>query len=111
MARDSAESIIMLRARSKFADLVAVSGDPLQDTTELQRVKFVMKGGQVFKNELAATGMAGSRESRHRSAQTPIYRGPPAFFADNRAFPQLRPLDSVDPALALRAPSSVSSRV
>jgi imidazolonepropionase-like amidohydrolase len=33
----------------RFADLIAVSGDPLADITELERVKFVMKGGVVFR--------------------------------------------------------------
>ncbi len=35
----------------KWADLIAVDGDPLQDVTTLQQVKFVMKGGAVVKNE------------------------------------------------------------
>ncbi len=34
-----------------FADIIAVDGDPLQDVTTLERVKFVMKGGVVYKNE------------------------------------------------------------
>ena len=33
-----------------YADVIAVSGDPLADVTELERVKFVMKGGVVVKN-------------------------------------------------------------
>jgi imidazolonepropionase-like amidohydrolase len=36
----------------KFADIIAVSGDPLADVTELERVQFVMKGGEVVKNVL-----------------------------------------------------------
>jgi imidazolonepropionase-like amidohydrolase len=36
----------------KFADLIAVSGNPLADITEMQRIKFVMKGGVVVRNDL-----------------------------------------------------------
>jgi imidazolonepropionase-like amidohydrolase len=38
--------------KGKFADIVAVSGDPLKDITELERVGFVVKGGQVFRNDI-----------------------------------------------------------
>jgi imidazolonepropionase-like amidohydrolase len=35
----------------KFADIIAVEGDPLKDITVLEQVRFVMKGGAVIKNE------------------------------------------------------------
>jgi imidazolonepropionase-like amidohydrolase len=35
----------------KWADIIAVDGDPLKDVTTLEHVRFVMKGGTVVKNE------------------------------------------------------------
>jgi imidazolonepropionase-like amidohydrolase len=35
----------------RYADIVAVTGDPLADVTELERVQFVMKGGKVYKQD------------------------------------------------------------
>jgi imidazolonepropionase-like amidohydrolase len=40
--------------KGKFADLIATAGDPLQDITEMQRVKFVMKGGVAIRDDLGA---------------------------------------------------------
>jgi imidazolonepropionase-like amidohydrolase len=36
----------------RYADIIAVAADPLADITELERVKFVMKGGEVVRNDL-----------------------------------------------------------
>ena len=38
--------------KGKFADLIAVSGNPSTDISEMQRVRFVMKGGWVVKNDV-----------------------------------------------------------
>jgi imidazolonepropionase-like amidohydrolase len=40
-------------APGAFADIIAVSGDPLKEITELENVKFVMKDGVVYKNQIA----------------------------------------------------------
>jgi len=45
----------------KYADIIAVDGDPLQDVTTLERVRFVMKGGVVYKDSRAA----GSQSTAH----------------------------------------------
>ena len=41
----------------KYADIIAVTGDPLQDVSVLQNVGFVMKGGVVYKDKLAGTAV------------------------------------------------------
>ena len=46
--------------KGKFADVVAVSGNPITDVTEMERVRFVMKGGVVVRDELSASS-ASSR--------------------------------------------------
>lgn len=44
----------------KFADIIAVQGNPLDDVSELEHVKFVMKGGGVVRNDWAQS----SRETQ-----------------------------------------------
>jgi imidazolonepropionase-like amidohydrolase len=48
-----AESDLGAIEPGKYADIVAVQGNPLKDIAELEQVKFVMKGGQVFKHEMS----------------------------------------------------------
>src|SRR5712671_5330032 len=40
--------------KGKLADIIAVAGNPLEDVAEMERVRFVMKGGLVVRNELGA---------------------------------------------------------
>ena len=49
-------------SKGKFADMVAVRGDPLADVRLLQHVQFVMKDGVVYKDEI--TGQSQASESR-----------------------------------------------
>src|SRR5437667_11574242 len=42
--------------KGKFEDYVGVSGNPAIDVTELDRGKFVMKGGQIVRNDLTGSG-------------------------------------------------------
>jgi len=39
-------------AAGAYAEVIAVSGDPLKDIVELEHVKFVMQDGAVYKNEI-----------------------------------------------------------
>ena len=42
--------------KGKYADFVGVAGNPANDVTELERIKFVMKGGQVVRNDFKGPG-------------------------------------------------------
>jgi imidazolonepropionase-like amidohydrolase len=48
--------------KGKFADLIAVTGNPLTDPNEMERVKFVMKGGVVDRNDLSQPARATAQQ-------------------------------------------------
>jgi imidazolonepropionase-like amidohydrolase len=47
----------------RFADIIAVTGDPLADVRQLEHVGFVMKGGVVYRKDGADTGAGGAKSS------------------------------------------------
>src|SRR5438093_2650395 len=55
------ESQIGSIEKGKLADVVAVAGNPLQDIAEMERMKFVMKGGVVVRDELTSPSASASR--------------------------------------------------
>src|SRR5262249_8745452 len=48
------ENQICVIEKGKFADIIAVSGNPTVDVTEMERVKFVMKGGTIVRSDLGS---------------------------------------------------------
>jgi imidazolonepropionase-like amidohydrolase len=53
--------------KGKFADLIAVEGDPTRDISEMHRVKFVMKGGQVVRDDFHNEALSSPKGTVTRS--------------------------------------------
>ena len=47
--------------KGKFADIMAIAGNPLQDITKMERVRFVMRGGVVMRGELTTAASPVTR--------------------------------------------------
>jgi imidazolonepropionase-like amidohydrolase len=48
--------------KGKYADFVGVSGNPANDVTELERIKFIMNGGQVVRNDFKGLTASASQK-------------------------------------------------
>jgi imidazolonepropionase-like amidohydrolase len=54
------ESQIGAIEKGKYADIIAVAGNPLADVNEMERVKFVMKGGAIVRNDLVRNDLSSA---------------------------------------------------
>ena len=71
--------------KGKYADLIAVSGDPLADITELQRVKFVMKGGKVIQERCGESRFEVAKCCRGTACRAPTTDPRNGAFTNTRA--------------------------
>ena len=62
MKRQSAIALLALGLGGSWLGIRGSLGDPSKDITELERVKFVTKGGQVFRNDFKGSGANLSRK-------------------------------------------------
>jgi imidazolonepropionase-like amidohydrolase len=54
-----------------YADIVAVTGNPLDDVRLLESISFVMKGGELVRNDSVVDGPIESRKGSRRTERTP----------------------------------------
>ena len=77
-------------APGKFADIIAVRGNPLQDITTLERVAWVMKGGVVEKDALGIAKvrqLMAAREKRDEAVARSLMTSDPRIWFDKRTGP------------------------
>ena len=77
-------------APGKYADIIAVRGNPLQDVTTLERVAWVMKGGVVTKDAIAIAkvqALMAARQKGDEAAARALMTSDPRIWFDQRSGP------------------------